>query len=64
MKKIVSWMGNSLNPGVIANPCGSIGNLYKYKAFTFFNDTFVLKSNDGSIIDINETGISWNGDQG
>ena len=33
-------------------------------ARTFFNDTFAVKDNGGNYLKINETGITWKGDQG
>lgn len=37
--------------------------LFKYLAYTFFNDTFTMTKN-GLTVPITETGISWPGDKG
>lgn len=49
--KMLSFTGNKLDPEGIMNPCGLI-------ARSVFNDTYSLtNSADGSLININETGI-------
>lgn len=58
-----SWNNVTLDPTATASPCGAIGNPTTISAKTFFNDTFALFFNQNQI-PINETGISWPGDQG
>jgi hypothetical protein len=54
-----SWGGTPLDPNAVASPCGSI-------AHAIFNDTFALSPLFGSqtAVPIQESGISWPGDQG
>ncbi len=42
MKVSKSWNNVALNSSDIANPCGSIGKVFFYVAYTMFNDTFSL----------------------
>lgn len=55
--RFVSIKNTPLNKNDVANPCGLI-------AKSFFNDTFILKSNNSTAnkIEINETGIAWEAD--